>query len=187
MATNAGTGETPTSTSTTDSTTGETQGQEQQGQQQGTAGETPGQEQQQASTPEKLPDDHPLVKTLAANKDKIASLTTELAEARAQAAKATKLETDLTARPTAEALTTLQNRYDRLEQFAQAVGIGKALDSRTFTKDLFESDKDIKTLVKEWNAANPSATATALGAGPATAANGTKGDMNTLLRAAMKQ
>lgn len=192
MATNTSTG-TPANSTTdnTNSTTDETQGQEQQGQQQSTE-ETSGQEQQQTSnTPvdkdTKLPDDHPLVKTLAANKTRIAELNNELTEARAKASKATQLETDLAARPTTEAVATLQNRTHRLEAFLQAVGgpLAKALDSKSFTTALFETDKDIKDIVKEFNAANPTATSTALGAAAAAPAK-TGPSINDLLRAGAK-
>lgn len=169
------------------SSTVETTDQEQQGQQQANQGETPPAESQQASTPQepvRLSEDHPLVKTLAANKLKLSEQATALREAQAQAAKATKLEEELQARPTQESVETLQTRYDRLEAFAQAVGLGRALDSRQFTRDLFESDKDIKDLVKEWNQANPSATAAALSA-TAGGNNGTKKpDANELIRIA---
>lgn len=169
----------------------ETTDQEQQGQQQAPTGETPGNgEQQQATAPvidkdTKLPDDHPLVKTLAANKEKISSQASALAEAQAQSVKATKLEEELNARPTQEALDTLQTRYDRLEAFLTAAGgpIGKALDSRTFTRDLFESDTDITALVKDWHKANPTATSQAL----SSAAGGESSDKkspNELLRIA---
>lgn len=172
-------------------TPGETPEGQQQGQQQATTPETGGQgEQQQASTPEapvRLPDDHPLVKTLATQKDKIRTTQTELTEARAQAAKVTQLEEALEARPTAEALATLQTRYDRLESFLQAAGgdLSKALDSRTFTRDLFETDKSIEDLVKGWHKANPTATTTALTSTSAQPASG-KPSMNDLLRAAAK-
>lgn len=169
------------------SSTSETEGQETQDQQ-STTSETEGNgsTQESGSTePVKLPEDHPLVKTLAANKAKIASLNTELSESRAKSAKVTQLEEDLGKRPTQEALDTLQNRSDRLEAFLQAVGgtIGKALDSRTFTRDLFETDKDISQLVKDWNKANPTATSSALGSGAAAPAEG-KVDANQLLRIA---
>lgn len=187
MATEIPVATTDSSTSTSTSTE-ETSGQAQQDQQQSSTTETAGQEQQQARTPEKpvvLPDDHPLVKTLATQKTTIAAQKTELAEARAQAAKVTKLEEELGKRPTPEVLETLQTRYDRLEGFLQAVGgpLGKALDSRTFTRDLFETDKDIADLVKEWNRANPSATSTALGSAAASPAS-KKADPNALIRAA---
>ena len=179
----------PTEDTTSTDTTTETVDQVPAGQQAPT-GETPGNGEQQPSTPTepvKLPDDHPLVKTLTANKDKISSLTTELREARAQSAKATQLEEELGKRPTTEVLETLQTRYDRLEAFLQAAGgpLGKALDSRTFTKDLFETDKEIADIVKDWNKANPTATSTALGAAGAEPAKG-KPNPNDLLRAAAR-
>lgn len=165
-----------------------------QDQQQTTTSETEGNgTQQQAGTqtestntePVKLPEDHPLVKTLKSNKDKITAQNAELAELRTKSAKVTQLEEELGKRPTTEALETLQTRYDRLEGFLLAAGgdLGKALDSRTFTKDLFETDKDIATLVQEFNRAHPSATSTALGSGGATPAAG-KADPNALIRAA---
>lgn len=165
----------------------ETEGQEQQDQQQQTpAGETPGGEAQQPVVIDdntKLPETHPLVKTLATMKENAKKASTELAEANARAAKATKLEEERDARPTQEALDTLQTRYDRLEAFATAVGLGKALDSRTFTRDLFESDKDVADLVKDWNRDHPTATSTALGGTTTTSAEG-KQDPNKLIRAA---
>lgn len=174
--------------STTDSTE-DISGQEQQeNQQQAPTDDTSKpDEQQQAPTTvpkdAKLPDDHPVVKQLRADKEKLSKANTELAELRVKSANLTKLEEELAARPTAEALDTLQTRYDRLEAFAQAVGIGRALDSRTFTRDLFETDKPVEDLVKDWNKANPTATATALGSSAAQPADG-KIDPNQLLRIA---
>lgn len=164
---------------------GEPQGQ--QGQQQDPpAGEAGTGGQPQASEPvitkdTKIPDDHPLVKALAKANGQVA----ELAEARAQAAKATQLQAELDKRPTTEAVETLQKRYDRLEAFLLGAGgdLAKALDSRTFTRDLFESDKDVETLVKDWNKAHPSATSQALGGAPAPG-GAPKSNMNDLLRAA---
>lgn len=161
--------------------------------------ETPGAQGQQTPTPGegapegtpasnddgKLPDDHPLVKALAKEKQKSSSQATELAEARANSAKATKLEEELAARPTTEAMVTLQTRYDRLEAFLIAAGgpLGRALDSRTFTKDLFESDKDVADLVTDWHKANPSATAQALAGGAGDQGKKAAG-LNDLIRAA---
>jgi len=170
--------------------TGETSGQEQQGQQQATTGETSGTgEQQQATTPQvddstQLPETHPLVKTLAKQKQDLAAAKTALAEANAKSAQASKLEEELGKRPTTEALETLQTRYDRLEAFAQAVGIGKALDSRTFTRDLFETDKPVADLVKDWNKANPTATSQALASTSGGGEGKAKHDPNELLRIA---
>jgi riboflavin biosynthesis pyrimidine reductase len=154
--------------------------------------DTTGQE-QQAPAPvvidksTKLPDDHPLVTTLASQKTEIATLKTELTDLRAKAGKASQLETDLAARPTQESFDALTTRNERLEAFLQAIGgpISKALDSKTFTTQLFETDSDIKTIVKEFLANNPTATQAALGAGAAAPAGG-KIDPNALLRAAMK-
>ena len=180
---------------------------EQQEQQNGSAGETSGQEQQgqqQAGTPEagdnapqqqaapqvddstQLPETHPLVKTLAKQKQDLAAAKAALAEANAKSAQVTKLEEDLAARPTAEALATLQTRYDRLEAFLTAAGgdLGRALDSRTFTRDLFETDKDIAALVKDWHKAHPSATSQALGGAGSTGPGSGKTDPNELIRAA---
>jgi DNA repair exonuclease SbcCD ATPase subunit len=173
-----------------DGSTEDSSGEEQQDQQQQTTDDTSGNGEQQQVTPPvdksaKLPDDHPVVKQLAADKAKLAAARSEIAELRAKSADVTKLEEELGKRPTTEALETLQTRYDRLEGFLQAVGgpLGKALDSRSFTRDLFETDKDIEDLVKAWNRANPSATSTALGASPADPGKG-KMDPNTLLRIA---
>lgn len=173
--------------------TSETEGQEQQGQQQQTTSETEGNGKQQQAAAEvndstELPETHPLVKKLGIQKGEISSLKTELAEARTQAGKTTQLEEELGKRPTTEAMETLQTRYDRLEAFLVAAGgpLGKALDSRTFTKDLFESDKDIDALVKQWHRDHPSATSEALGNGPAGQTSGGKANPNDLIRAAFK-
>lgn len=90
-------------------------------------------------------------------------------------------------RPIRDTLDAVQTKYDRLEAFLQAAGgpLGKALDSKSFTTALFESDKDISEIVKEWNAANPSATSTALGSAAAAPA-GKAPSMNDLLRSAIK-
>lgn len=181
-------GETPTNVN--NGPTGETPGQEPQGQQQAPQGETPKPGEQQPVTIDdntRLPDTHPLIKAYRAQLEqnrKNETSASELAEARAQAAKATQLEEELGKRPTTEAMETLQTRYDRLEAFAQAVGLGKALDSRTFTRDLFETDKDVKDLVKEWNRANPTATSQALSSTAGGQQADGKHDPNELLRIA---
>ena len=148
-----------------------------------------GQQQQESTATDetRLPDSHPLVKAYRAQLEenrRNAVAKTELAEARAQAAQVTKLQDELGKRPTQEAMDTLQTRYERLEAFAQAVGLGRALDSRTFTRDLFESDKDVATLVKEWNKANPTATSAALGSTPTDDQGSGRVDPNVLLRIA---
>lgn len=155
-------------------------------QQQEKPGETPGEKPQPLVIDDstKLPDTHPLVKSLGTLRAEIATQKTELQEARANSAKATQLQEELGKRPTQEAIDTLQTRYDRLESFVQAIpGLGKALDSRTFTKDLFETDKPIKDLVKDYQQANPTATSQALGGKAAQPADG-KQDPNALIRAA---
>lgn len=133
----------------------------------------------------KLPDDHPLVKKLDIQKTAIAAQKAEIAELRTKSAQATKLEEDIAKLPSQAAMDTLQTRYDRLEEFLGAVGgpLSKALDSRTFTRDLFETDKDITELVKEFSKANPTATSSALGSSSA-APEGKKPSINDLLRAA---
>lgn len=173
------------------SSTEDISGQEPQGQQQTPTGDTSGNGEQQPVTAEKptvtkdtvLPDDHPVVKQLKDDKAKLASVRQELAEARTQAASAAKLQEELDKRPTPEALETLQTRYDRLEEFVLAVGLGKALDSRTFTKSLFESDTDVAQLVKDWHKSNPTATSSAL-RGTAGEETSSKHDPNELLRIA---
>jgi hypothetical protein len=134
----------------------------------------------------KLPDDHPLVTAHATVKTKLATTATELTEARAQAAKATQLEEELGKRPTQEAVDTLQKRYDRLEAFLQGAGgdLAKALDSRTFTRQLFETEDDVADIVKNWHKNHPSATAQALG-GAAAKPGDKKPVQNDLLRAAI--
>lgn len=171
----------------------ETTDQEQQSQQQTTTPEAGANGSQQQAAPEiddstQLPETHPLVKTLAKQKQDLAAAKTALAEANAKSTKVTQLEEELNKRPTTEALETLQTRYDRLESFLQAAGgpLARALDSRTFTRDLFETDKDIATLVKEWHKANPNATSTALGSGAAAPDDKSKPSMNDLLRSAAK-
>jgi hypothetical protein len=181
----------------TESTTGttstdETSGQEQQGQQQATGTETGQGEQQQTGTeqqsgePVKLPDDHPLVKAYNTQKTTLANQKSEMAELRSKSAKVTQLEEELSKRPTTEALETIQTRYDRLEEFLQKAGgpLGRALDSRSFTRDLFETDKDIDSIVKDWRKANPTATSQALSSGGAQQSDDGKIDPNALLRAA---
>lgn len=79
----------------------------------------------------------------------------------------------------------LQSKYDRLESFLEAFGggISKALDSRSFVRDLFESDKDVADLVAEWHKNNPSNTVAALSANSGGEAHSTP-SINDLLRAA---
>lgn len=87
-----------------------------------------------------------------------------------------------------ETLDAVQRKYDRLEAFLAAVGgpLGKALDSKSFTSSLFETDEDIATLVAEWNKANPSTTSSALSSSSA-APSSSAPDVNALLRAAARK
>lgn len=97
------------------------------------------------------------------------------------------LQADLEAAKSASTeLQTVQTKYDRLEAFLLASGspLSKALDSRSFTKDLFESDKDIEELVAAWNKNNPSQTSVALGSGAGKSEKST--DINALLRSASR-
>jgi len=89
--------------------------------------------------------------------------------------------------PVKETLDAVQRRSDRLEEFISTAGgpLGKALDSKSFTTALFDTDEDITEIVKKWNASNPSATSTALGSSSAAPA-GKAPDMNALLRSALK-
>lgn len=127
-----------------------------------------------------LPDTHPLVKTLATQKD-------ELKQLRAAGTKVTELETQVAELTTkAEAANAIQAKYDRLEAFLTSLGgpVSKALDSRSFSKALFESDTDIKDLVVQWHKDNPSATSSALQSGAGD--TGSTKDMNALLRSAAR-
>lgn len=80
--------------------------------------------------------------------------------------------------------TALQSKYNRLESFLTSVGgpLSKALDSRSFTKALFESDEDITDLVAKWHKDNPSATSSALNSG--SGSTKPSSGMNDLLRKA---
>lgn len=117
-----------------------------------------------------------------------ADLNKERKDHKATTARVTELEAqvnDLT--PKAETTDAIQSRYDRLEAFLQALPgpLGKALDSKSFTNRLFESEDKIADILKDWNKANPSATSVALGGG-AGATSEKKSDMNELLRAAAR-
>lgn len=129
----------------------------------------------------RLPDDHPLVKTLSAQKDELRQLKDS------HQTKVTELETKLTELTAkAESADAIQAKYDRLEAFLTSLGgpVSKALDSRSFSQALFESDKDINDLVAQWHRDNPSATSSALNSGAGSEMS-TK-DMNALLRSAAK-
>lgn len=92
------------------------------------------------------------------------------------AAQATQSSTD--------EFTALQTKYSRLESFLTSVGgpLSKALDSRSFTTALFESEEDITDLVTKWHRDNPTATSAALGSGAGSSSS--SGGMNALLRKA---
>lgn len=81
-----------------------------------------------------------------------------------------------------EKYSGLEAKYSRLEEFLTTVGgpISKALDSRSFTKSLFESDEKISELVDKWHKDNPSQTSSALSGG--SGGGSPKLDVNTALR-----
>lgn len=109
--------------------------------------------------------------------EKVESLTTELTSLKESKASAATLAADHKA---------LQAKYSRLESFLSAAGgpISQALDSRSFTKDLFESDTDVAELVTKWNKSHPSATSSALS--NAASAGKSSTSINDLLRAAAR-
>ena len=185
MATTAG-------TQSSDSTTGSTETDDQSNtdQQGQTTDETSGQDGQQDQSQEDATGDSPKQddKKDPAKQALLADLHKERKSLKAANTELTALKTQVAElAPVKETLDAVQAKYDRLEAFLQAAGgpLGKALDSRTFTKDLFETDKDIADIVKDWNKANPTATSTALGS--AAAAPAAKApNMNDLLRSAIK-
>lgn len=81
-----------------------------------------------------------------------------------------------------EKYSGLETKYSRLEEFLTTVGgpISKALDSRSFTKSLFESDAEISELVDKWHKENPSQTSSALSGG--SSGGSPKLDVNAALR-----
>lgn len=162
--------------------------QEQQGQQQAPTSETPSTTEQQPA-PEAKADEG---KDSEGKKDKDPAKTALLADLRTERDKRQALATEnetlksqlaelTTAKDRAE---SVQAKYDRLEAFLLAAGgpLSRALDSRSFTQSLFESDADVAELVKKWHRDNPSQTSQALG-GSGSAAEG-KRDPNELLRIA---
>ena len=99
-----------------------------------------------------------------------------------------KLKSELSQASSAiEQRDAVQRRYDRLEEFLSKVGgpLGKALDSKSFTTKLFETDDDIGELVKTWFQDNPTKTNVALSSDNVSP-GGKKPSMNDLLRSAMK-
>jgi hypothetical protein len=181
----------PTENQSSDSTTeSSSETQEQQSQQESTE-ETSGQDQtqddnQQQETTDSSSTEGDKPKPDPAKQALLADLSKERKEHKASKAKVTELEAKVAElSPRAETADAVQARYDRLEEFLQAVGgpLGRALDSKSFTTALFETDQDIDDIVKKWHKDNPSATTTALGSSAAKPAK-SKADMNTALRAA---
>lgn len=179
---------TETSTETVNDSTEETSGQEVDNTSTDTSSTTSETEengkQQESNTTQqdgRLPDDHPLVKAYTSSQEQLRQLKgthqTKVQELETQV-------TELTAK--AASAETVQAKYDRLESFLTSLGgpISKALDSKSFSTALFESDTDIKELVAQWHKDNPSATSAALNSssGPE---KSTK-DMNALLRSAAR-
>lgn len=80
----------------------------------------------------------------------------------------------------------LQARYTRLEEFVLHSGtvLENILDSRSFSEKLFDSDIDIKELVKEWNSKHPSKMNEALRSNSRKGSE--KSSLNTLFRASVK-
>lgn len=170
--------ENQSSESTTEVT--ETGTSEQQEQDQQTTGETFDQVEQESSQNQSQDKTDPGKASL------LADLHKERSERKTAQGRITELEQQVSElQPTKDTLDAVQTRYDRLESFLSAVGgpLSRALDSRSFTHDLFESDKDIDQLVQDWHRNNPSATSAALGSGPSETSGGKPG-INDLLRAA---
>lgn len=153
----------------------------------GTTSETEGNGPTAPAKPEEqtLPDTHPLVKAFEAQKEELKNLKTAGQQSKdkttADLATATA---ELTS--TKDELTALQGKYTRLEEFLTKLGgpLSRALDSKSFTTSLFETDTDVAELVTKWHQDNPSATRTALGGTSAEPGKGS--DINALLRAALK-
>lgn len=132
-----------------------------------------------SATDQALPDSHPLVKAYEATKAELRQLKQSGHQGQDKLADDLKQAQDKLA-----TLTPVQARYDRLEAFLSAVGgpLSKALDSKSFTTALFESDTDVTELVTKWHRDNPSATSSALTSSAGNTAS--KSDFNTLLRKA---
>lgn len=130
---------------------------------------------------QKLPDTHPLVKAFEAQK-------AELKDLKIKSAQSADLDTELQSTKDQLAQATAgQARLERLEEFLTALGgpLSRALDSKSFTRDLFESDTDVKELVDKWNQDNPTATSAALRGGSGTRTGGGI-SINDALRAAAR-
>lgn len=118
----------------------------------------------------------------------LADLHKERSDRKSAQARVTELETRIAELESVqETLDAVQSKYNRLEQFLAEVGgpLSRALDSRSFTTALFETDADIKDIVAKWHRDNPTATSEALGGGigPRTSQTPT---MSDLIRAASK-
>lgn len=85
-----------------------------------------------------------------------------------------------------EEFTSLESKYNRLEEFLTLAGgpLSKAMDSRSFTNALFNTNDDVSKIVEKWHKENPSQTSSALAGG--TGGGNPKPDMNALLRASLK-
>ncbi|UVK59224.1 scaffolding protein [Microbacterium phage Quartz] len=165
----------------------ETSEDQQQDTSQDSTDETSGQE-QQSDTQQDASQEDPTKGLKSALQGARADLNKERKDHKATTARVAELEAqvkDLT--PKAETTDAIQSRYDRLEAFLQALPgpLGKALDSKSFTKRLFESEDKVSDIIKDWNKANPTATASALGGGTG-ATSEKKSNMNDLLRAAAR-
>lgn len=167
--------------------TAETAGQNQQGQQDNGKSETPPKpeapqqapaEQQQEQAQEKDPAKVALLADLRTERDKRQAAVAEVETLRTQLAEATTAK---------DAAVQAQARYDRLEEFLSKAGgpLARALDSRSLTTALFESDQDVQEIVTDWQKANPTATSQALGSGSVDP-GGKKPGMNDLFRSAAK-
>ena len=138
-------------------------------------------ESEEGATPKAEPTPDPAKLSLQADLHK------ERKQRQAEQAKVTELTAKVDELTTkASEATALQTKYDRLEAFLQAAGgpLASALDSRSLTHKLFETDTDVSEIATEWSKAHPSTTSVALGSGSAT--NEGKVSMNDLLRSAVK-
>lgn len=136
-------------------------------------------ENQQQDANQRSPQHEALLKDLVKERKTRQTLQSQIAELQSQQAETAKQ---------AEALTTLQAKYDRLEAFLTAMGgeVSEILDSRKFSTALFDSETKIDDLVAEWRKAHPSTAAKALGASSASTEDD-KPSMNDMLRAAIQK
>ena len=113
---------------------------------------------EEKSEPEPTPVDHNK-KALLADLYKERTARKEL---QSQLSDVTKQLEELTG--ASEELEALTKKYQRLEQFilGSNTDIGKALDSRTLTQRLFESDDEIDSILQDWHKDNPTTTSRAL-------------------------